>query len=103
FRRTEPFPSTYALFVVCARLSEPYLSATTPPASEHRLCLSSIFWLLVCFAADRIRPLRQPIREVVHRAIRLASFFQTLYAWVCLYSRSTDGSVWLWLRLSFPA
>src|SRR5262249_38286548 len=103
FRRTEPFPSTHASFAVRARPNEPYRSATTPPASEHRLCLPSILRLLVCFAADRIRPLRQPIREVVHRATRLASSPQTLYARVRLYSRSTDGSVRLWLRLSFPA
>src|SRR5262247_3523257 len=102
-RRTQPFPSTHASFAVRARPSEPFRSATTPPASAHRLCLPSILRLLVCFAADRIRPLRQPIREVVHRATRLASSPQTLYARVRLYSRSTDRSVRLRLRLSFPA
>src|SRR5262249_25115609 len=81
----------------------PYRSATTPPASGHPLCLPSILHLIVCFAADRIRPLRRRIPQVVHRATRLASTPPTLYARVRLYSRSTDGSVRLRSPLSFPA
>src|SRR5262249_3928890 len=65
--------------------------------------LPSILHLIVCFAADRIRPLRRRIPEVVHRATRLASSPPTLYAQLRLYSRSTDGSVRLRLPLSFPA
>src|SRR5678815_3327801 len=70
---------------------------------RDRLCLPSILRLIVCFAADRIQPLRQPIPEVVHRATRLASSPPTLYARARLYSRSTVGSVPLRLRRSFPA
>src|SRR5678815_6083183 len=70
---------------------------------RDRLCLPSILRLIVCFAADRIQPLRQPIPEVVHRATRLASSPPTLHARARLYSRSTDGSVRLRLRRSFPA
>src|SRR5262249_48052468 len=72
-------------------------------ASEHRLCLPSILRLIVCFAADRIRPFRQRIPEVVHRATRPASSPQPLYAGARLYSRSTDGSGLLRLPQSFPA